>query len=649
MQTRLCTTPSPSPSLSNQETAKLDVSAKSDHTTTHNRFVVTEKAKIQWSVTPFQSTLFPKEVKNVSDVSMSQELRQSQDSEFHAPSPISYFLQYIPPSLMDLAASCTNLYAMQEFMKPHNTKKKDNSSKEAEKPKKKPIPVTSKEITVAIGLHMIMGVLHLPRVRMYWELSLNIRIFIDSMPRDRFFFIRNHLHFVNKEEIPKDNKDKFFVIRPLLNSVLKRCRNLEREHIFAVDEQMVPFKGQHVYKMYLKDKPNPWGFKIFMLCGHSGICYDFFIYEGKNTKYFNDSEKYFGIGAATVFTLAQSIPKYSELYFDNFFSSFQLLEILYQMKIKGAGTVRIDRFRKPPFMNDKELRKLGGRGASQELCSQDGKLVMVKWIDNRSVHMVSNFCGTGKLMEVERYEDKKKVGMKKGKPKTNGTEETTNEPVITEPAKTGTEKSPLEVACPIRKKLKIECPEVIYRYNNGKLGVDKFDQLISYYRIFIRSKKWTLRMIFHLVDLSVTNSWFEYRRECTVNGVPTKKQLDLMNFKLTLAHQLINFASHSPAKRGRPPRSSSSSPQPFSTPSASPQRPVPPSIGKKSKLEKIQPDIPTDMQGHYPKYDDEKEATRCKLPGCTGKTHVLCERCQIHLCFVKERNCFKTHHEPRNC
>ncbi|KAF2903101.1 hypothetical protein ILUMI_03089 [Ignelater luminosus] len=31
-------------------------------------------------------------------------------------------------------------------------------------------------------------------------------------------------------------------------------------------------------------------------------------------------------------------------------------------------------------------------------------------------------------------------------------------------------------------------------------GVDFLDQLLSYYRIFIRSKKWTLRVITHMIE-----------------------------------------------------------------------------------------------------------------------------------------------------
>ena len=57
----------------------------------------------------------------------------------------------------------------------------------------------------------------------------------------------------------------------------------------------------------------------------------------------------------------------------------------------------------------------------------------------------------------------------------------------------------------------IQQPEIIDKYNNGMGGVDLLDQLLSYYRIFIKSKKWTLRFIFHFIDLAVCARPIIYR------------------------------------------------------------------------------------------------------------------------------------------
>jgi hypothetical protein len=74
-------------------------------------------------------------------------------------------------------------------------------------------------------------------------------------------------------------------------------------------------------------------------------------------------------------------------------------------------------------------------------------------------------------------------------------------------------------------------------------GVDLLDQLISTYRILIRSKK---RMIMHFIDFTLVNSWIEYRKDCVSNGIPKKEELDLLSFLnalilMRVAESLINL------------------------------------------------------------------------------------------------------------
>jgi hypothetical protein len=62
----------------------------------------------------------------------------------------------------------------------------------------------------------------------------------------------------------------------------------------------------------------------------------------------------------------------------------------------------------------------------------------------------------------------------------------------------------------IKKYDTVEQPEVIKLYNKSMGGMDKIDQLIAYYRIFLKSKKWTLRMVFHAIDMAICNSWLGF-------------------------------------------------------------------------------------------------------------------------------------------
>ncbi|GLV40892.1 hypothetical protein CBL_08466 [Carabus blaptoides fortunei] len=68
----------------------------------------------------------------------------------------------------------------------------------------------------------------------------------------------------------------------------------------------------------------------------------------------------------------------------------------------AAGTVRMNRFYKPPFMSDKYFKKKK-TDYSEDLVSQDG-IIMVKWQDNKPVHMASNIFGTGRTDKAKRWD-----------------------------------------------------------------------------------------------------------------------------------------------------------------------------------------------------------------------------------------------------
>lgn len=49
---------------------------------------------------------------------------------------------------------------------------------------------------------------------------------------------------------------------------------------------------------------------------------------------------------------------------------------------------------------------------------------------------------------------------------------------------------------------------------------------------------------------------------------------------------------------------------------------------------------------HWLMYDDNNSRSICKMPGCVMLTHAFCTKCKKHLCFKKERNCFRKYHIP---
>ena len=57
----------------------------------------------------------------------------------------------------------------------------------------------------------------------------------------------------------------------------------------------------------------------------------------------------------------------------------------------------------------------------------------------------------------------------------------------------------------------IRKPVMIDEYNKYMGGVDKSDQLLSYYGLKHRTVKWWKRAAFHLIDLAIINAYLLYK------------------------------------------------------------------------------------------------------------------------------------------
>ena len=80
----------------------------------------------------------------------------------------------------------------------------------------------------------------------------------------------------------------------------------------------------------------------------------------------------------------------------------------------------------------------------------------------------------------------------------------------------------------------IRKPTMIDQYNKYMGGVDKADQLITYYGFYHCSKKWWKRLFFHLLDVSLVNAYLAY---CSVT--PGPRRLSHMDFRLAVATGLV--------------------------------------------------------------------------------------------------------------
>ncbi|XP_060840869.1 piggyBac transposable element-derived protein 3-like [Rhopalosiphum padi] len=526
-----------------------------------------EKKNMKWEQKPFT----PPKI-NLNEIEQS-------DCPDEIQSPLYYFSKYFDDSDFENMSFFTNLYGVQ---------KNTNNFK----------PTNTQEMKEFVAIHLMMGVLKFPRIRMYWENNTRIHIIANTMNRNRFFSIRSHFHVINNMDIPTNNHDKFIKVRPLYDRIKKACLKLRTEKYLSVDEQIVPFKGHLSVKQYIRGKPNPWGIKIFLLCGQSGIVYNILLYQGFMPEVSEESRKIFGLGGAVVLYLSDHLQcNRHYLTMDNFFTSINLMYTLQKKEIYATGTIRANRFCNPPFVSDKIMKNLG-RGTTFEISSNvpDINIGLVKWYDNKPIYLCSNIVTSGEVDKVKRWDRKKK------------------------------------------EYVYIERPEIVRHYNKTMGGVDKHDQLVSFYRCFIKSKKWTLRMVSHAFDMAVSNSWLEYVEDAKKLKVPKKEIMDLLNFRMRLAEELIYVG-----KTVNPP--SKKKGRPTNTPSPVAKKKLY-SETQKMMLVDSRPttSVQHDSINHLPNYDGRKESTRCKNTGCKGRTHVYCNKCNVHLCFTSKSNCFSVFH-----
>ena len=118
-------------------------------------------------------------------------------------------------------------------------------------------------------------------------------------------------------------------------------------------------RSRHSAKMFIGEKPIRFSFKIWCLCGSDGYPYNIKIYQGKKKK-FQDQP----LGSRVINNMVDVITKNSsallhELYFDNFFTSYNLMSTLAKINVRATGTIRENRTARAnqKMISSKQLQK----------------------------------------------------------------------------------------------------------------------------------------------------------------------------------------------------------------------------------------------------------------------------------------------------
>ncbi|KAJ8938073.1 hypothetical protein NQ314_011616 [Rhamnusium bicolor] len=165
-----------------------------------------------------------------------------------------------------------------------------------------------------------------------------------------------------------------------------------------------------------------------------------------------------------------------------YYNSVGLANKLLQLKTHITGTLRSNRKQNPKEITTQKLKK-----KNDYIWVRKGNVYVTKWKDKREV-----LCITTKY-HPEIIEVANRFGIMKLKPK--------------------------EIA----------------EYNKYMSGVDRSDQLTSYYSSPRKTPRWYKKMIFHLLDLAVMNSYILFR-------ISQKSEITLLNFRERLIRELIHLS-----------------------------------------------------------------------------------------------------------
>ena len=148
------------------------------------------------------------------------------------------------------------------------------------------------------------------------------------------------------------------------------------------------------------------------------------------------------------------------VYFDNYNSSTDLIDLLYKRKMHACGTVRKNQKSLPIAVTQAKLKQ------GETVFYHKNNLLALKWMDKREMYILS--------------------GLHKA---TNVISKKTN-----------------------YKGQKVNKPQPVFLYNRYMSGVDLTDQVLQYYSFLHKSVKWSKKFFVHCLNMVILNAHILHKK-----------------------------------------------------------------------------------------------------------------------------------------
>lgn len=301
-----------------------------------------------------------------------------------------------------------------------------------------------------------MSLVKKPRLRDYFSFDPVLHAVFPKaigMARDRFLSILKYLHLNDNDGyVPRGqpNHDPLHKLRPFIDLLNQKFKELYTPSAnLTIDEAMIPWRGRLHFKVYMKNKPNKYGVRLEVVADSTnGIVCHFEAYTGAAGGLSN------AVDDLVLRLLAPFEGHNYRVFMDRRYSSPDLFTKLLEKKFYPVGTVMKNR-RNLPKAFEKKLK------TGEVMFRRKRQLLALKWKDKRDVYLLAT---TDKAEMVESEQEQE----------ARGGHQTTK-------------------------------PAAVLRYNKGKTGVDRHDQLASYYPLYRKTVKWWKKVFFGLVTMAVVN------------------------------------------------------------------------------------------------------------------------------------------------
>ena len=400
--------------------------------------------------------------------------------------PTDYYRLFLTDDIVQHFVTETNLHAEQVIAVSRPQKRfarlKDRTETDAGEMKK------------FLGQILLTGIVSKPTLASYWSTSvlLNTPIFSLVMPRNHFQSLLRfwHCNDNSKEPARNDhNRDRLNKIRPLVQHLQEEFQSVNTPSKYvAIDESLLLWKGQLIFKQYIPLKRARFGIKLFNVCEDSGYTYKFHIYTGKEDPAFQiqqhipDDAAHLAATEKIVFMTMNLQNKGYHLFMDNWYSGSRLYQYMKSKATMCCGTLRENRA-------PTEVRALEVSHEVPVKALRSGSLLFLKWQSSKVVYMLSTMRDESMKMVERRGRDVLK-------------------------------------------------PVCVVDYNSKMGAVDKADQLLQPYDAMRKTTRWYKKVVVHLLQGSLLNAYLIFKKD-------QQSSMDFLDFQLKVVSDLL-YSDNSP-------------------------------------------------------------------------------------------------------